>query len=691
LGSLRNLHLVPVMDTSNHDLTNDFFKPLLLSAQYYDRGVGFFSSAWLRLNCEGMVGFANHGGRARWITSPILDPADWEALQIGDKAREDYILRSVLKRNIANLETAIQKDTLSALAWMIADEVITFKLALPQDKLNQGDFHAKFGIFTDALGEKVCFNGSYNDSIQGIRNYESIMIFCSWESQLESFVQETVERFERLWNNQDPNVRTFDLPEAAREQILQLRTTDRPYTEPAWIKLRRIREVSSTYQISRPILPNSLSLRDYQEEAIKAWFDHQCKGLLEMATGSGKTITALAASVQLYEREQQLAVIITVPYQHLVDQWSAEAKSFGYRGILAYKNKKHWLQPLKQQIMEYNAGYRQFISVITTHTTFTSPEFQNSIAGLKGSSLILADEAHHLGSEQGRYSYPEHIPFRLALSATPDRWFDDIGTEALRNYFGETVFSFPLEKAIGICLTPYYYYPHLVSLTDEEFEEYQAISVKIARLFNKKDGQKSQALEMLLIRRARLMNNAENKLTVLSKLIEPDEDIKHTLFYTSPEQIDAVTRLVGWERGLRIHRFTAEENTHERQQLLADFAAGKLQALVAMKCLDEGVDVPTTTTAYILASSGNPREFIQRRGRILRKAPGKEYAYIYDLITVPPEPNNVDRSSPTFRSERSILRKELQRFKEFANLAQNKYQALEVIWELAKQYGLMDF
>ncbi len=658
---------------------------------HYNRGVGFFSSGWLRINCKGMVAFANNGGRARWVTSPILDKADWEALQAGDAARNDVVLRTALKRNIANLAEVLKKDTLSALAWMVADEIISFKLALPQEKLDHGDFHDKFGIFTDAQGNQVSFNGSYNDSIQGTRNYESIKIFCSWQSAFSPLVQKDVERFERLWNKLDPNVRVYDLPEAAREQILRLRTDERPYAEPEWVKQRRIRESTSSYTFSQPSVPTDITLRDYQREAIEPWLKHECRGLLEMATGTGKTITALAASVRLYEREEQLAVVVAVPYQHLVDQWNDEAKSFGYRPVLAYKNKASWSQVLNHQIMEYNAGYRRFISVITTHTTFSKPEFQSSIARLKSPSLLIADEAHHLGAEYSRQNYPEQIPFRLALSATPDRWFDDEGTAALRNYFGETVFSFPLEKAIGTSLTPYYYYPHLVALTDEELEQYQELSTKIARLVNSKDENKQQALEMLLIRRARLMNNAENKPQTLSDLVDKQSHIEHTLFYCAPEQMDKVLHLLGWEKHLLIHRFTAKENNRERQQLLEDFAKGKLQALVAMKCLDEGVDVPNTHTAYILASSGNPREFIQRRGRILRKAPGKEFSIIHDLIAVPPTIYTAVRNSPTFESERSILRRELQRFKEFANLAQNKHQALEEIWDMAKRYGLMDF
>lgn len=679
------------MDTSGHDLTAEFFVPLLSNSVYYDRGVGFFSSSWLRINCKGMVAFANNGGRARWVTSPILDEADWEALLAGNTARSDPQLHSVLRRNITDLAETLERDTLSALAWMVADEIITFKLALPYHKLDQGDFHDKFGVFTDAQGNQISFNGSYNDSFRGTRNYESIKIFRSWQPTFAPLVQADVERFERLWTNLDPNVRLFDLPEAARENILRLRTGERPYAEPEWVKLHRIREAKSPYRIPRLETPNYITLRDYQKDAIEAWFTYECRGLFEMATGTGKTITALAASARLYEQEEQLAVIIAVPYQHLVDQWHEEAKAFGYRPVLAYKSKASWLNELNQQITDYNAGHRSFISVITTHTTFISSEFQESIARLKGPALLIGDEAHHLGAERSRWTYPEHIPFRLALSATPDRWFDDVGTAALRTYFGETVFAFPLEKAIGISLTPYYYYPHLVPLIDDELDHYKDLSTKIAKLMNRKDENGQQALKMLLIKRAELLNKAENKLEVLSELVDVQPDMKYALFYCAPGQIDDVLRLLGWEKGLRVHRFTAEEDTQERQQLLADFARGDLQALVAMKCLDEGVDVPSTRTAYILASSSNPREFIQRRGRILRKAPGKEFSFIHDLIAVPPTIWTAVRDSPTFEAERSIIRRELQRFKEFANSALNKHQALDVIWDIASRYRLMDF
>jgi superfamily II DNA or RNA helicase len=680
-----------VLDTSSSNLIQDFFVPALFASLRYDRGVGYFSSGWMRVAAAGMVQFAANGGRARWVTSPILDEADWEALQAGDAARTDPVLRAVLERNIVDLAESLEKETLSALAWMVADGLLDFKLALPRNKLERGDFHDKFGIFTDVEGNQVSFNGSYNDSIQGTRNYESIKIFCSWHPAFAALVQDDARRFERLWSNSDPNVRIFGLPEAAREQILQLRTAERPYIEPEWMKLHRLHGLGPVYRPALPAVPAHITLRDYQVEAIEAWFAHDCRGLLEMATGTGKTITALACSARLYEQERRLAVIIAVPYQHLVDQWHEEAQAFGYHPVLAYQSRVRWIDGLNSQIIEFNGGYRDFISVITTHTTFINSEFQGSIARLSGPSLLVADEAHHLGAEHSRQNYPQNVPFRLALSATPDRWFDDIGTDALRIYFGETVFAFPLEKAIGVSLTPYYYYPHLVPLTDEELERYEKLSVKIIRLINREDEEGQQALKMLLIRRAELLDKAENKLEFLCELVDAQDVIKHTLFYCAPGQIDEVLRLLGWGKGLLVHRFTAEEGPRERQQLLADFANGDLQSLVAMKCLDEGVDVPSTRTAFIMASSSNPREFIQRRGRILRKAPGKEFSVIHDLVAVPPTAWAASKNSPTFQAERSIMRRELQRFKEFANPALNKHQALDVIWDIASRYGLMDF
>lgn len=677
------------LNTSSHDIINDFFVPMLKASVQYCRGVGYFSSGWMRAAAPGMVAFAANGGKARWITSPILSKSDWEALKQGDDARSNLLLKSILERNITELADVLEKDTCSAIAWMIADDVLEFKLALPRNKLASGEFHDKFGIFEDSAGNRISFNGSYNDSIQGLRNYESLKVFTSWEPAYAEFVEDDKERFERLWANEDENVRVYSLPEAVRASIMKLRTFDRPYPKPDGVEEHP--SPNKYLSLEGPSIPAQIKLRDYQVEAIEAWFENGCLGLLEMATGTGKTITALAASSNLFDCGESLAVIIAVPFKHLVDQWSKEAELFNYKPLKAYVGKSRWHDELNQAILEYNAGHRRFISVITTHDTFCSEAFQETIGRLTNKSLLIADEAHHLGAEHSRKNYPPNIPYRLALSATPDRWFDNLGTAALRKYFGSTVFNFSLEQAIGEYLTPYYYYPRLVPLTYEELEQYEDLSAKIARFWGREDIDAEETLKKLLIQRANLLNTATNKLHVLSELIDEQDDVKHALFYCAPGQIDDVQRLLGWEKGLLINRFTYEEDQTKRAELLDAFAGGDLQGLVAMKCLDEGVDVPNTRVAFFLASSSNPREFVQRRGRILRKAPEKEFSIVYDLLAAPPTFWDPSPSSPSFKAERSILRRELDRFNEFASLAINKHQALDVTWDIAKRYQLMDF
>jgi hypothetical protein len=195
--SLESFNFPAVLNTSEADIIADFFVPALSASVRYDRGVGFFSAGWLRVAAEGMAAFARNSGRARWVTSPILSEEDWQALQLGDAARYDEVLRRALEHNLGDLERALEEETLSALAWLVADGILDFKLALPRHKLEQGEFHDKSGVFTDAEGNQVSFNGSYNDSIQGTINYESIKVFCSWQPTSAQQVQANTEHCER--------------------------------------------------------------------------------------------------------------------------------------------------------------------------------------------------------------------------------------------------------------------------------------------------------------------------------------------------------------------------------------------------------------------------------------------------------------------------------------------------------------
>ena len=679
--SLKEIPLKYEYRSDGADLVKDFYTPCLRNATQYWRAVGYFTSNGLALNVKGLSSFIRHDGQMNLVTGPKLMSDDIEAIRRGYDAKKENI-DSSLDRGFEH----VSHDRLMLLTWLIAHDYLDIKIASPSDSSTtypHAIYHEKTGVFLDGNNNAIAFSGSSNETVGGLlNNFESIDVHWSWDD-IQERVQQKVDNFTRLWNNNTEKLEVIDFLNAVEEGLLihqtvyetrQVGITDKP----------------EIIEQTVPYLPKDIVLRKYQSEAIDAWFENGCRGLWEMATGTGKTITALSALARLREEKKPLFVLVACPYQHLVDQWYEEAVRFGFEPILAYKSSANWVNQLNTALVRYNYGVRDVVCTITTQTTFIAETMQKLLSKLKRSAVLIADEVHHLGAERSRRRLTDVFNYRLGLSATPNRWFDESGTTALKTYFGDTVYEFSLDKAIEKgYLCPYYYHPHLVELTDEEFEEYEHLTERISKLYHQvESGEISEVLERLLIKRATLLNRAENKLVKLAELLTDKIDsLHHTLFYCAPGRIVPVLELLT-DLGVRVAKFTAEESSTERQELLKMFASGHLQALVAMRCLDEGVDVPSTRTAYILASSSNPKEFIQRRGRILRLSAGKEHADIHDLIAVPPTDYRQYPTS-TFRMERKIVGRELKRFNEFAGMALNKFEARDKIWELAKDYNLL--
>jgi DNA phosphorothioation system restriction enzyme len=689
-----------------------------------------------------MSTFAASGGRARWVTSPILSETDWAALYSGEQAKEDAVLKASLAQSIKNLEHTLQYDTLTALSWMIADGILDFRLAVPREKLAGGEFHDKFGIFTDAEGNQVSFSGSYNDSIQGSRNYESIKVFCGWEPAFAPLVAADAQRFERLWNNEDPNVRVYPLPEAAREQILKLRPAERPYPRPPWIEPEPVvaapppvyfpPATPATVDPATPddeaggavlsdapdpstqrlVLPPKLLIRDYQREAIRAWSANDGRGVFAMATGTGKTITALTLATKVAERnpDRPFVLIILCPYINLCRQWEGELLMFGVQAVGCYEGRARWESLFDEAYQRLHAKLGKVAAFVVSNATFQSEAFQVRLrARLTAQSVtpfIIADEAHNLGAKGLQKCLPPEIKLRLALSATPDRHLDPEGTQAIFDYFGKIVYSFRLGRAIAEgYLTQYEYHPILVTLSPEEAEQYWQITQQLSRLLagDKGDGlnELSEGAMHLLIKRARLIGAAADKITQLDLLLKrlPAKP-RRALFYCGDgrtgdtftkedkRQIELVAQVLGNQHNLRVRTFTYQEKTAEREDILRDLRSGFLDGVVAIRCLDEGIDLPALETGFLLASSSNPRQFVQRRGRLLRKAPGKDKAVIYDFVVVPP-PMDGDVNDHAFNLERRLFQSELKRISEFCQTALNGFAALETLAPLRKHYNLI--
>jgi DNA phosphorothioation system restriction enzyme len=471
--------------------------------------------------------------------------------------------------------------------------------------------------------------------------------------------------------------------------------------------------------------PEEITPRDYQQEAVEAWMQNRGQGILHMATGTGKTLTSLFAAERLQDlQDGRLGLVVVAPYQHLVDQWVEELRAFGVTPHRAYQSRRTWEDEVAGAITEFRHGARDVFVVVTTQHTFAADHFQDQLDRLPGhETLLIADEVHHLGAPHLRTALPTAIRARLGLSATPERWHDEEGTRALETYFsGEIVFEYDLQEAIDNGhLCQYYYVPHIVGLTPEEAEEYQSISKSIGRRLGSQDGDGLEAidndeqLQQLLFKRARLIGTAERKLDTLAELVEQSRPLKHALVYCGdgsveqPEsgiagdrdvvrQLSAVTEMLGSQMNLSVHQFTYEEDQETRERLLDDFETGVLDALVAIRCLDEGVDVPATETAFMLASSTNPRQFVQRRGRILRTHRSKEYATIHDFIVRPPPAIQTDEDDPAFGVERNLVRRELERVSTFVGGAKNHPDATlsdipttsGSITNLKKDFNLLD-
>jgi superfamily II DNA or RNA helicase len=370
-------------------------------------------------------------------------------------------------------------------------------------------------------------------------------------------------------------------------------------------------------------------------------------------------------------------VVIVAPFQHLADQWNDELLERGVRAHLAYENTADWSETWALARHRARALGRAFY-VLTTYATIGKPALLDRLAPLAPRTLFVADECHYLGAErtQGVMALP--VPYRLGLSATPQRHFDDDGTAALLAYFQGIVFEYGLRVAIDAGhLTPYEYRPEPVELTSTEFEAYRELTERIGRaaaMAHAGVPNAEESLKSLARQRARLLNNAEGKLDWLREKLQgrTREELTYTLVYAGDVLFPQVTRLLGIELGIPIHAFTSEQSRKVRADLLRRFAAGDVSVLVAMKCLDEGVDVPPTRTAYFLASTSNPREFVQRRGRILRRSPGKTHAIVHDAIAVPPDGASLAAFDDV---ERATLRSQFQRIEEFGREALNAVEA----------------
>jgi len=719
--SFRDLSLKTEYRSRREDVIKNFYNPVLNQAILYKRAVGFFSSSALIAMSEGICGLIKNGGYIQMIASPRLSQEDIEAMIHGFKRRSDVIQEALL-RELKTPQGIFEERRLNLLSNLIALGRLDFKIALVEDYNAVGMFHEKVGVIYDAAENVIAFSGSMNESANAFfNNYESIDVFTSW-TQDAARVELKEAAFDSLWEGSERGVKVLDFPEV-REEIFRRYKINTRLEFPRLAekiqyedKLPLVKSKAIPSPKNSPVVPSNVTLRDYQLAAIEEWARQKYCGIFDMATGTGKTLTALAAICRLFDEKKSLAVLIVCPYQHLVEQWREEITSFGMKPVVCYSAspQRNWRERLNTAVKSFKVGMKRFFCMLTTNATFSTDFVQQLIKKLTGSVVLVVDEAHNFGSKNLSQMLLPHIPYRLALSATIERHGDEEGTQKLYEYFGKKCIEYTLGDAIANdMLTPYHYHPVLVFLTAAEREKYLELTGQIRKGVRRDrygNIKMTDQAKMLLIKRARLVAASEEKISVLRERIKEFKDDNQILVYCGAttmreadccegepsaeeeRQIDVVVKMLGLEMGMRVSKFTSKESAQERELLKKNFSEGKhLQALVAIRCLDEGVNIPSIRTAFILASSTNPKEYVQRRGRLLRKSPGKTHAVIFDFITLPALPAEVaELDSDKKRGLKSLAKRELARLKTFACDAENPFESDYLAFEIQEAYGIKE-
>lgn len=709
------------------NVVQDFYIPLLRDAVSYKRAVGFFSSSALVEISKGIARMAADGGRIQLVASPYLSDEDLDAIKRGYEDRHKIIENALMIQITEEPTDYYSMERLNLLASLIADGVMDIQIAYTEDESGIGMYHEKMGIIEDSVGDKIAFSGSNNESATAMAvNYETMDVFRSWGDPSESDrVRLKENAFFSIWNNTEPNINVLEFPNITDALIEKYRRKkpdfDIDERQFRGRILKYAHAIQGFHECDGPIgarVPEDIQLRDYQQDAIAAWVGDNYRGIFDMATGTGKTLTGLGAISKLsQDLNDALAVIIVCPYQHLVEQWVEDIVKFNIKPIIGYSSspQKDWKKRLQKAVRDQKLRReKSFFCFVCTNATFANETVQDEIGKIQSSVLLVVDEAHNFGARSYARHLDDRFTYRLALSATLDRHRDDEGTAFLYDFFGKKCIEYSLERAIAEDkLTKYKYYPIVVYLTDDELLRYEQKSYEMSKcLIKGKDGKYklNKRGEILALERARIVAGASQKLDALREQIRPYKNDNNILVYCGAtnvanemaeytvtdeadiRQIEAVTRILGNEFNMEVAKFTSEENMETRATIKEQFQKGdRLQAIVAIKCLDEGVNIPGIRTAFILASTTNPKEYIQRRGRVLRKAENKPFAEIYDFVTLPRELDSVSAlTTEQAQRDLSLVKNELARIKEFGRLSMNSMEANDLIWDIQEAYHIVD-
>lgn len=595
---LRELDFDIMIETSDVDFAEDFYNPVLSNATEYKRGVGYFTSEWFKFAARGLKGLAENGGVAKWIISPILDERDWEALRKGEEAKRDPELYQQLEDMVSDLEEDLQQETVNTIAWMIADGLLQIKIAVPGGDLS-GDFHDKWGLVIDENGDKIGFHGSQNDSRRGFINYESYSVFIGWESDRDlRRIERHEERFDDIWQNEKDGVHALSLPDSIALDIAKLRDPDdRPYQEPSEAK-----KMQSAYRWR------------HQEEAVNAFLE-EGQGILDMATGTGKTRTSMKITDRLLRDDEIENIVVATEGNDLLNQWyDTLLDEFDPTEIMVYRHFKSY-----KQTGSFLTRDRDKLEVLVISYDNLAQCIENDSKGKLENCLLICDEVHNIGSPGRKKALSGKLdvfPYRLGLSATPLDPYDEERNDFILGEVGPIVYEFSLEDAIkrGI-LCELDYEPLFYELSEEDKQ-------KQRDQFGKFQGMKQENPSLpktrLYIMLARVRKESHEKLPPFRRYLERNPEVLEDCL------IFVETMDYGEEVQQIIHDHTKSYRTYygeDDERNLDDFSRGEIDTLVTSRAISEGIDIKSVKNIILFTSNRSKGTTIQRIGRALRTNP----------------------------------------------------------------------
>lgn len=714
-----------------------FYMEGLANSTEFNLLLGYFSSSAINLLSVGFATFISKGGKMKMVINHLLSQKDKEAIE---KANHDSVTKVFDLTDVVSLGRVLDEYDVhffECLTYLIKEKRIEIKVIKPKD--GKGIAHYKSGVLSDGQ-DFVGYKASCNFTLYGLsENLEELEAFLSWENgRSNKLIKKQLKIMDDYFKENDNDVEYIPVNEievvlkdrfgkkdinellVQEEQLLKKKAS--LISNP---KLKKtITKLFNDIEIIRrtPRFPYSQGPREYQINAYKSWVANNYKRMFAMATGTGKTITSLNCLFEIYKGTGYYKALILVPTMSLVEQWEKECGKFNFiENIIKVYSLNNWQSELSrlETLKLLNKDF-SFV-IIATYASFLTKKFQNQFKELPENTVMIADECHNMGSPSILKKLKSiHLQKRIGLSATPERQYQEEINNTIRDFFGEKpendyVFSYTMEDAIKKepkALCPYRYYPQIVRLTDSEFQGYVDYTRRIVAMHPKNEEEK-EIYNRLCIARQRIIHKAENKLDVFKSILKEEfakrKNLKYTLVYV-PEGLadedvtfDAIktdilqetdadrnllnlyTRTIGkLFDDVTVKQFIGTTSSDDRKKILNDFANGNLQVITSMKCLDEGIDVPRSELAFFCASTGNPRQFIQRRGRVLRLADGKDEAVIYDLVVVP-DPSGDDT---LFKTEQGEVAKELRRIRDFADMSENKHYTRQILEPILKYYQL---